>query len=769
MFKTLLRCALPVLFPLVASAAPEITAPTVASMAAQFARPPSEYGPALWWGWGGDMNQAVIQRDLDTIKRWGFTVACVEADNGITSKYLSPDWFKLVRIACTEARKRDMKLWFEDEAKYPSGFAGGRFTAERPDLGMQVLALAPNVTTPATGGATVQQDLPADTVGALATNTDGTVVSIDVSSGKLDWTAPAGNWTIQFVRHEYRTSPTRSVNNPSRGAKDTSETLEDYLNPEATAKFIEWTHEQYKAAVPDEFGQTLLGFTGDEPDFTIGNAIPWTNALFDRFKAEKGYDLRPYVGALLARGPIAAPARRADVAGTRAPVGKRNEQQERVYVDYCDVWSDMFRDNFFKMQGDWCAANHVQYQLHINHEDMLMSLVQSEGDFFKCMRYVEMPGIDLIYHQLFDDNITDFPKLASSVADVFGRARSYTESFAAMRPVTPNVVQAEWDLNDQLSRGVNMDEIMWWPGTGASRARREGGATTAPAGQRGPSFFQQPAWAPVAKSLQRACYVMSNGKPTAEIALYVPFTSMWFGDRDAYASLLAASATLLQHQRDFDFVDEQALSSVLQLDGGKLTNLSGTSYRAIVIPSVTVISRAALDRLKAFAAAGGKVIFLGRLPVIANGSTFLDAAAPGDFSWAITETARSLQPSPQPFVAESLELSDRVLAALPPPQVSLATPALAVKYNHRHWADGEAYFFFNESTTASVDNSVTLSTTDGQKATAQIWDANTGMISAITPTGRTDGSVTLPLKMAPQATQIIVLGPATAAAGSITH
>jgi hypothetical protein len=60
-----------------------------------------------------------------------------------------------------------------------------------------------------------------------------------------------------------------------------------------------------------------------------------------------------------------------------------------------------------------------------------------------------------------------------------------------------------------------------------------------------------------------------------------------------------------------------------------------------------------------------------------------------------------------------------------------------------------------------VDNSVTLSTTDGQKATAQIWDANTGMISSIAPTGRTDGSVTLPLKIGPQATQIIVLGPAT--------
>ncbi|MGA2585064.1 MAG: glycosyl hydrolase [Tepidisphaeraceae bacterium] len=734
---------------------PAIKMPKVSEVAANFAQPPSEYGAALWWGWGGPMDDAAIARDLDTIKRMGFTVACVEADNGVTSTYLSPAWFHLVRTACTEAKKRDMKLWFEDEAKYPSGFAGGRFTAERPDLGMQVLSFVPETTVTAAGGATVTRDLSPDIVGALATNdANGDAMPIDVSAGKLNWTAPAGDWTIRFIRHEYKTSPTRSVNNPNRGAKDQSETLEDYLNPEATAKFIQWTHEQYKAAAGDQFGTTILGFTGDEPDFTIGNSIPWTNAVFDEFKSEKGYDVRPLVGELFVRN--------------------KTDEQRRVYADYWDVWSNMFRENFFRMQGDWCAANHVQYQLHINHEDMLMSLVQSEGDFFKCMRYVEMPGIDLIYHQMFDDNITDFPKLASSVADVFGRARSYTESFAAMQPVVPNVVQATWILNAQLVRGVNMDEIMWWtsPTTGGRGGYGAGTRpTTAPfgaasrpgrrgfTGARGPSFFTQPAFVPVAQYLHRASYVMSMGQPTAQIALYVPFTSMWFGDADAYADCLAISATLLQHQRDFDFIDEQALSSVLKLDGGKFTNLSGTSYQTVVIPSVDVISQASLDRLKTFAAAGGKVIFLGRLPSIVSDKTFRDATPPGDLSWAITENAPVVA-SPQPFVKAVVQMSDKILAALPA-QVQLATPAPAVKYNHRHWSDGEVYFFFNESTTDRVDNSVTLSTSPESAAntSVQLWDASNGNIQSITPTARTTDSITVPLKIAPQSSAIIVIGP----------
>jgi len=32
-----------------------------------------------------------------------------------------------------------MHLWFDDDGTYPSGFAGGKFTNERPDLRMEGL------------------------------------------------------------------------------------------------------------------------------------------------------------------------------------------------------------------------------------------------------------------------------------------------------------------------------------------------------------------------------------------------------------------------------------------------------------------------------------------------------------------------------------------------------------------------------------------------------------------------------------------------------
>jgi hypothetical protein len=719
---------------------PSLTMPTLAEATADFASPPNQYGIGLWWGWGGPMDDAAIARDLDTIKKMGFTVACVEADNGITSKYLSPAWFHLVKTAVAEAKKRDMYLWFEDEAKYPSGFAGGLFTEKRPDLCMQVLA--PGQGFAVTGGQNIVRDLPPDTVAAMAFNQqDGTSQSLAVTSGKLNWNAPPGNWQIQTVRHEFRTSPTRSVNNPNVGAKDGSESLEDYLNPAATRQFVAWTHEQYKAAVGDELGKTVFGFTGDEPDFTIGNTLPWTDALFDEFQKVKGYDIRPYLGAFFSR--------------------QMTDRQRRAFVDYFDIWSEMFGRNFFGIQGDWCAANNCMYQLHVNHEDMLMALVRSEGDFFRCMKSVEMPGIDLIYAQIWPGkptdnppgNPADFPKLASSVADVYGRPRSYTESFAAMT-VPPSVAQAKWCLDEQFARGVNMVEIMWWTSP-TSRLGRGGGfvgatqPTTFPAGRRGrggargprrPSFFTTPEFPAVAQYLHRASYLLSIGKPTAKIGLYVPFTSMWFGDRDSYASCLSISTRLMHAQRGFDFLNEEALTTALTLDGGKLTNLSGESYQTIIIPSVTVLSKAAIDRLREFSSAGGKVVFMGRLPTMAVDKTYLDAPPPPDLSWAVHEPSGRLTPA--------------VIAALPEPDVLLDQASPSVVFNHRHIQDADIYFFFNEST----DQPQAFSATLEGSGTARVWDAASGMTETIVGAADHGTKVTIPMVLGPSQTRFVIVG-----------
>jgi alpha-L-rhamnosidase len=654
-------------------------------IAAKFKSPPSEYGIILWWGWDGPMTDTVIKRDLDKIKAMGFRGVMLEAGYGMSAKYLSPQWFALVKIAVGEAKKRGMCVWIEDEGKYPSGFAGGKFSNERPDLKMQGLIVTEKIE--ARGGDTITRKLASYIMSAVAFNNDDkTSKIIDVSSGELNWHVPDGNWQIVIAGHRFRSSVTRSVNNPARG-KDTTASLFDYLNPLATRQFIDWTHEQYKIYIGSEFGKTFMGFMGDEPDFAY---TPWTPGIPEEFRKRKGYDVRPYLASFF--------------------VPRMNDETKRIKADYWDVWSDLFRDNFFKVQADWCRENSIEYIVHLNHEDQVPGLVKSSGDFFKNMRYVGVPGVDAIWSQIWMDHIADFPKLASSAAHLYGRPRAFTESFAAFTH-RPTVPQAKWVLDYQLVRGINSVQIMFMSAS-AAKSRPPAvpvnslSVTSAQAVQR-TSFFMSDTFPPVAQYLNRTTYLLSKGRPAAEIAVYFPTSSMWYGDNDSNTSVLDIARQLMENQRDFDFVDDQALSSVLTLNLGTLQNLSGQSYRVIIIPSISVISKGSLLKLQEFATAGGKVIFIGSLPSLVADKNFLNAAKPEIQEWSVHEQSGKLTPL--------------ILASLPAPDLKIDKLLPQIKYTRRNWSDGDLYFIFNESQEPLIFN-VSLSGT----GKVSEWDAFTG-------------------------------------------
>jgi hypothetical protein len=676
--------------------------PTAVEVAANFSSPPPEYGLTVWWGWDGAITEEVINRDLDAFQAKGIHVVTIEAGYGMSAPYLSPGWFETIKRAVEQARLRGMRVWIVDEGKYPSGFAGGKFSAERPDLRMQALVVGERI--PVAAGETLTRQLPAEAVGALAVNqADESSQILDIGSGELRWRPPAGKWEVRIVQHEFRSSPTRAANNPTRG-KDTKNSLENYLDPAATRQFIAWTHEQYQKCVGEEFGKTVLGFRGDEPDYSI-EGIPWTPAIFATFEQRKGYDVRPYVAGFFAPHPT--------------------DEQRRARADYWDVWSDMFRDGFFRPQGDWCAANGVEYLVHLNHEEQMMSLVRSEGDFFKDMRYVQVPGIDAIWHQIWPGQTSDFPKYASSAAHVFGRPRAFTESFAAYRPA-PNLEQARWIMNQQYVRGINLQEIMFVPASS--------GGTSGIRGWLADEKFP----AAVAYG-NRVTYLLAQGRPAAQIAVYYPSLSMWLGDAAADKATLAVMQQLLERQCDFDFINEEAFATALTVENGAVKNLSGQSYRAAIIPPASAISQLALDRLHAFAQAGGRVIFLGREPALIIGQNALRAGDPPELSWAVREPSGDLTP--------------RVLEALPPPDVTLDHFCPAVKYLHRRWRDADLYFFFNES-----DHPQARQATLAGVGQAQRWDADLGKITLLDSTATQNGTVRLALELEPYATMCIVIG-----------
>ena len=339
-------------------------------------------------------------------------------------------------------------------------------------------------------------------------------------------------------------------------------------------------------------------------------------------------------------------------------------------------------------------------------------LIRNEGSFFRDMRYVGVPGIDNL-NQIKPGIVADFPKLASSTSHLFGRPLVWTEEGGGVGQ------EGKFVTDYQYVRGINYMNIR-----GLNRASSPGmdAATTG--------------W-----YVTRASYLLALGRPAAQVALFHPTDSQWLGDQESDSVTVKLTTQLMEQQIDFDYIDADSFTSVCTLEKGGIKNLSGQLYKTIIIPSSTVIQKKMLERLRAFAAAGGKVIFVGRTPSMVVDRTFLNPEAAPDLSFA------TLEPTPA--------ITPRVVAALSKPDVKLNTPCAPVKYIHRSLKDAEIYFFFNES-----DQVQTRKATLAGSGKTQVWDAASGSISPLTgAVSAKDHIIEVPLQLKPYESMFIVTGP----------
>src|SRR6185312_11343223 len=110
---------------------------TARQVASVWKSPPQEYGPEPYYGLNGHVTIQQVDRDLDTMHRLGFQAVTVQAGFGMPFAYLSPQYFAFFRKFVAAAKERHMRVWIVDDAGYPSGFAGGKFSSEKPKLRMQ--------------------------------------------------------------------------------------------------------------------------------------------------------------------------------------------------------------------------------------------------------------------------------------------------------------------------------------------------------------------------------------------------------------------------------------------------------------------------------------------------------------------------------------------------------------------------------------------------------------------------------------------------------
>jgi hypothetical protein len=238
------------------------------------------------------------------------------------------------------------------------------------------------------------------------------------------------------------------------------------------------------------------------------------------------------------------------------------------------------------------------------------------------------------------------------------------------------------------------------------------------------AFTDKNPWWPVmpdvARYLQRVSFLLRQGEPAADVALYAPTEDAWSQIRPATGRGLNLATgireligprvvpAILDTGHTFDLIDDRTLQEA-----------TARRYRAVVVPQVKLMPDATRKWLADFAAAGGAVV-----------------------------TDRSGQ-----------DLGAQLAAALPA-DVALDPPTPAIGFAHRRLRDAEIYFVANTSNIAQTVRATFRSATGSTES----WDPMTGSVESIESSA---GAVTLTFE--PYGSRVIVFraGPGGASRATV--
>ncbi len=559
------------------------------TMAADFKNPGSAFRAKPFWAWNGKLDEMELRRQIRAMQRMGLGGFFMHSRVGLDTHYLSDEWFRMVGACVDEARKNKMEAWLYDEDRWPSGAAGGLVTRNKNyrarTLVMDELAR------------------PADlrrrnnwlAVFIARRNDAGTLAYARRIARPAAARLKRGELLLAF-RQEMM--PDSSWFNGF--------TYLDTLNPAAVREFIRVTHAQYARRFGKQFGKVIPGIFTDEPHHgpMFNHAldipgIPWTGALPEIFRRRYGYDLLPHLPELFY-----------DIDG-------ESVSQPRYHYHDCLSW--MFSEYFCRQIGDWCARHNLPLTGHLLGEDSLTAQTDTCGDCMRAYAHMQIPGMDLLTER---GRIYNTAKQVASVAHQFGRKWRLTETYGC----------TGWDfsfeghkaLGDwQAALGINLrcQHLSWF--TMAGSAKRDYPA----------SIFQQSPWwdsyGKVEDYFARINTVMTRGEEVRDLLVIHPVESAWllyqmqFAKKHTQADInkkfIKLTEYLLQHQLDFDFGAESLLlkhGRVQTGSGGARLVVKRAAYTTVLVPEMLTMRSSTLRLLKNFAAAGGRVVFLGAPPTL---------------------------------------------------------------------------------------------------------------------------------------------------------
>ena len=565
-----------------------------------FRNPPCEYRAAPFWAWNCDLNKDLLLREIDQMKRMGMGGFHMHVRTGMSTTYLSDGFMQLIRDCVDKAKEERMRAYLYDEDRWASGAAGGYVTREERYRARYLLFTTVSYEQAEENPASVPVDSPRTGKGrllaryAVRLNDEGELAEYRLLRDGQQADAAETAW-YAYLEIE-KESPW--FNN---------QTYVNTLDKKAIERFVEITHERYKEVVGNEFGGAVQSIFSDEPQFsrktTLGFAgekkdvvLPWTDDLPDTFRAAYGEELLAGLPELYWELPGGAVS--------------------LIRYHYHDHIAERFAEGFADTVGTWCARNGLLLTGHMMEEPTLKSQTAALGEAMRSYRSFQLPGIDM----LCDWREYTTAKQAQSAAHQFGCPGVMSELYGVTNwdfDFRGHKLAGDW----QAALGVTLrvPHLTWVSMEG--EAKRDYPASI---GYQSPWYTEYPM---VEDHFARLNTVLTRGKAQVRLGVIHPVESYWlhWGPSEATALVRdemdehfqSLAQWLLYGLIDFDYISESLLPQQCEAGNAPLS-VGEMAYDVVLVPDCQTLRATTVDRLESFVAAGGRLVFAGRIPELVD-------------------------------------------------------------------------------------------------------------------------------------------------------
>lgn len=528
-----------------------------------------------WWWFGSAVTKPEIERELKIMKEGGiggveiqpvYPMALDDPGKGFRNiPYLSDEYLDALRFTSMKARELGLRMDVTLGSGWPFGGphtpvteAAGRLRIDRVPVPEHARSIPmPDITA---GEQFIAAFLAKGD--ARQFSADGVRQVADIERGRLR--LPAGIAGQHVVLFFLSSRSGMQVKRPAVGAEGF--VLDHYSRPAI---------EHHLAAVGDRLMQAF----GNHPPYSVFSdslevfASDWTPDLLSEFQKRRGYDLTPLLPAL---------------------AGDFGERTAQVRRDWGKTLTELCDERYLTPLNQWAHKHGTKFRSQTYGTPPVT---------LSSNALVDLPEGEAGPHwRQFSTS-----RWASSASHLYGRPVTSSETWTWLHsPVfraTPLDMKAEADRH--FLQGINQLIGHGWPYSPDA------------AGEPGWRFYaaavfnhHNPWWIvmpDLTKYLQRISYLLRQGKPANDVAVYLPV-------EDARAQFLAGRGVsvdrsmetllgrdLIPHILDagftFDFVDDQAIAKL------------GITHRVLVIPAGAKYIPAETQRsVDNFKAKGGAVI-----------------------------------------------------------------------------------------------------------------------------------------------------------------